>query len=485
MTVEPTTSALTDTDKFELAATEPAAIEPAPAEPVPIDVVTGSTAAGSVHPEPNESEADSAGAELTQLLAPDPELVAALHPYLAALRRDLPEADAARLAAYICWSGICEPGDAAAGALVAQFGPETVYALFAGKEEQLYRLIEQHHLDEYQAWGAAFARWRPRLRHERMVSACHNAAQLGVRLLVPDDPQWPAGLDALGESSPHVLWVRGDLEALRGCAKSVALVGARAASTYGTTTTADLAAGLSDRGFTIVSGGAYGIDAAAHRTALASEAPTVAVLAGGVDRLYPAANRGLFEQIIARGALVSELVVGQAPERWRFIQRNRIIAALTQVTVVVEAGARSGALHTANGALQIGRKVGAVPGLVHSAASVGCHRLIQDELARLVTDSDDIVQLWRESEGIDFAAPQLDLEIPDALRPDRAGGDKLRQLSVGARRMHDALRVRGARLPEELAEHAGMSMVEVRAALTELELHGFAVADAGGWRRGA
>ncbi len=414
-------------------------------------------------------------------------VLATAQPLLAPLRTQLDTIDPATLFARVCWSAVCEPGDRAAGTLIAALGPEAIFPLFAGNEAVVAEALSERQLTGEHDWSAAIARWRPRLHLERISAACRNAAQVNARVVVPGDAAWPTGLAALGDSQPHALWVRGRLEALAACGKSVAIVGARAASNYGVEAAADLTAGLSDQGFAIVSGGAYGIDAAAHRTALASDATTVAVLAGGVDRLYPAAHRQLFAQIIHSGAVVSELIVGQAPERWRFIQRNRIIAALATVTVIVEAGRRSGALHTARSALEIGNPVGAVPGPIHSAASAGCHQLIRDGLAQLITGTEDTVQLWRESAGFGWCSPELQIDIPESVT-DSQRSDHARvatEHSDAARRIFDALRPRSTKTPEALAVHAGMSMREVRAALVELELSGWAVQHDTGWRRGS
>ncbi|MDF2576486.1 MAG: dprA, partial [Agromyces sp.] len=160
--------------------------------------------------------------------------------------------------------------------------------------------------------------------------------------------------------------------------RSIALVGARAATGYGEHVTMEASAGLVDRGFAIVSGGAYGIDGMAHRAALASRGVTVAFLAGGVDRFYPLGHEALLARIADTGAVVSELPCGSAPTKWRFLQRNRLIAAAADATVVLEAGMRSGSLNTAGHAAALGRPLGAVPGPVTSPASAGCHRLLRE-----------------------------------------------------------------------------------------------------------
>ena len=162
---------------------------------------------------------------------------------------------------------------------------------------------------------------------------------------------------------------------------------------YGEHVTIELVGGLVDRGFAIAAGGAYGIEGTAHRAALANGGKTIAVLAGGVDRFYPSGHETLLTRVVERGAVVSEVAPGTAPTKWRFLQRNRILAALGRTTVVVEAGWRSGSLNTAGHAAALGRPVGAFPGSVTSSASAGAHRLIRESGATLVTDAGDVAAL--------------------------------------------------------------------------------------------
>tara|TARA_R110002051_G_scaffold60546_8_gene110874 strand:- start:14374 stop:15267 length:894 start_codon:yes stop_codon:yes gene_type:complete len=218
------------------------------------------------------------------------------------------------------------------------------------------------------------------------------ASRSGVRMLIPSDDLYPNALADL-ESPPIVLWVRGTDEALASLNNSVAIVGARAATGYGEHVTMEMSAGLTDRGFTVVSTGAYGVDGMTLRAALASNGSPVAVLAGGLDKFYPAGNDALLSRVATHGAVISEIACGKTPTKWRFTQRNRIVAAITQVTVVTEAGYRSGSLGTAGFADSLGRAVGAMPGPVTSAASAGCHKLIADGTARLVTDVEQVVAL--------------------------------------------------------------------------------------------
>ena len=231
-----------------------------------------------------------------------------------------------------------------------------------------------------------------------------RAAEVGARLVCPEDPEWPTahlqGLDAErgpadipGGAVPHALWVRGP-EALDDLvARSVAVVGSRASTAYGEHVATDLASGLSDLGWTVVSGGAYGIDGAAHRACLAVGGRTVAVLAGGVDDAYPRGHAALLERITREGLVVSELPLGEHPTRSRFLERNRLIAALSLGTVVVEMARRSGAANTLSHAEWLCRPVMAVPGPVTSAMSAGCHDRILDRRAELVCDAADVVRL--------------------------------------------------------------------------------------------
>lgn len=212
--------------------------------------------------------------------------------------------------------------------------------------------------------------------------------------VIPADPAWPAGLDDLRLRSPYVLWTRGATSLLAGPLRDrVTMTGARAASAYGLEAARDLAANLARDERVVITGGGFGVDAAAHRGALAEGGHTVAVLACGVDRAYPSAHRELLEQIGDVGLVVSELPPGTVPNHERFLARGRLLAALSKVTVVPEAGIRSGALHVAAQAHALGRRVAAVPGPITSAASSGPHDLIQQGVASMVTTARDITVL--------------------------------------------------------------------------------------------
>lgn len=281
------------------------------------------------------------------------------------------------------WSTISEPGDQTAGALVATLGPDAALRFLLETDSATYEELDVKTLRE---------RALPRLSPGLITMAFRTAARFGAHLITPEHAHWPTGFADLGSTAPHALWVRGNSELLTR-SPSTAIVGARAATGYGEHVAMEITAGLVERDHTIVSGAAYGIDGMAHRAALASHGTTIAYLAGGVDRFYPAGHDALLSTIVDRGVVVSELPCGQSPTKWRLTMRNRLIAGHSQRTVVIEAGWRSGSLNTAGHAVEIGRPVGAVPGPVTSAASAGCHRLIRDYGATLVTNAEEIDQM--------------------------------------------------------------------------------------------
>ncbi len=307
------------------------------------------------------------------------------------------------------------------------------------------------------------------------------AARLGLRLVTPEDDEWPeAQLHAMEVAvargaadlaPPQALWVRGALPVDQAVSRAVAIVGARDATAYGVRVAADLAYGLARRGWTVVSGGAYGIDGAAHRGALAADATTVAVVAGGLQAPYPGGHASLFDRIAAAGLLLSEWPPDGAPQRHRFLIRNRLIAALAAGTVVVEAGARSGAASTARRTRELGRPLMVVPGPVTSAKSVGCHRLLQQDDARLVTSAADVLEMVGAI-GDDLAPPAL-----AEIRPR----DRLEPL---AQRVLDGLPSRAAAPADRIAVDAGVPVADVLRCLPALEMGGFVEQAEAGWRLG-
>jgi len=212
--------------------------------------------------------------------------------------------------------------------------------------------------------------------------------------LIPGDAHWPASVDALGDRAPYMLWTKGATSFLTAPTHDrVTITGSRAATSYGEHVATELARDASLAEQVVVAGGAYGIEGAAHRAVLGSQGHTIAVLAGGLDRPYPHGHSELLQRVAGVGLLMSEMPPGSTPTRHRFIARGRLLAALSSATVVVEAGARSGAMNVAREAHALGRGVGAVPGPITSAASTGAHLLIRDGVASVVTGSHDVAGL--------------------------------------------------------------------------------------------
>ncbi|MFT2692695.1 DNA-processing protein DprA [Clavibacter zhangzhiyongii] len=421
--------------------------------------------------------------------------MAALHPSSGAGREperprevDL-DADVDELLARCTWSGIAEPGDRVAGAVLDVLG--ACAALTAVVDDRAADAVVGAMVDAGLELGsdgrdalvrevaAALERWRPRVVRAEATARLRAARAVGARVLVPGDPLWPSGVDDLGPHAPLVLWWTGAESALPALARSVAVVGARAATGYGEHVTAELAAGLVERDVAVVSGGAYGVDGAAHRSAVGSAGRTVAFLAGGVDRLYPSGHTELFRRMRVDGAVLSDLPCGASPTRWRFLLRNRLIAAVSAVTVVVEAGARSGSLNTANHAIALERPLGAVPGPVTSPSSSGCHRLLRESGAACITSADDVMELvpgWAGIAPATATAPE-----PSSRAADPSGGRTAGDPRVT--RVLDALAVRRGRDTADVAARAGLGVAEASSVLGLLELEGAVARPDGGWVR--
>ncbi|NEY34766.1 DNA-protecting protein DprA, partial [Streptomyces sp. PRKS01-65] len=296
------------------------------------------------------------------------------------------------------------------------------------------------------------------------LAAAHAA---GVRFVSPGTVEWPAQLDDLGTARPLGLWVRGSPELRMWALRSVAVVGARACTEYGAHMAATLAAGLAERGWVVVSGGAYGIDGAAHRGALGAGGATVAVLACGVDRPYPRGHTGLITRIAAQGLVVGELPPGEHPTPSRFLLRNRVIAALTRGTVVVEAAHRSGSLVTARAAQRLGRHTMGVPGPATSGLSAGVHELLRGGAA-LVTDAADVVEL---------------VGAMGELAPERRGPVLPTDLLTGpARQVLAALPAGRTAAPSEIAREARTTEDDAIARLYELRALGYVERHDDGWK---
>jgi len=381
-------------------------------------------------------------------------------------------ADKAEFFASLAWSVICEPGDSFAGKLISALGPDEALALELEATSALkYReIFEARDLDwvEMQSFGRferslleARERWKSRISLSVIDKAISEMTLHNGFFIYESSFEWPKALADLGDFAPRGLWVRGSRQAIESLDKSVSIVGSRMATSYGQFVTTDLVSELVSHKFTIVSGGAYGIDAMAHRSALAVGLPTIAVMAGGLDRLYPSGNAELFKQIEREGALISEMPPGAEPTKWRFLQRNRLIAALGAATVVVEANPRSGAVSTANRALEIGRPLGAVPGPINSAGSDGCHRLIRETEAQLISSGQDLLELLGQQQGFNLDSPglgALETRVLDVIGFGTAGMEQIRS-------------------------EAGLTREEARTGLSGLVLLGIVEQNAEGWAR--
>jgi DNA processing protein len=382
---------------------------------------------------------------------------------------------------------LAEPADPALGALLTVCEPAEVMAAIKADSLPQAWLQSDDSPARRRALEAALGRWRLRLSWLPDDAGLANAHRDGIRLVCPADPEWPAGLDELGAARPYALWLRGQANLRETCGRSVSIVGSRAATGYGAHVAGEIAADLAERGWAVISGGAYGIDAAAHRGALATAGlttagsahagATIAVLACGVDYSYPAGHVSLFADIADQGLIISEWPPGRRPARLRFLVRNRTIAALSGGTVIVEASERSGALNTARHAAQLGRPLMAVPGPVTSAQSAGCHRIIREWGATCVTRADDIIEMLSPLGTADPPAPAGSAQTGrPAQTPSRDG------LDLDSARVLDALPARGAAGTSTIAAEAGVDLDTVLRCLGLLAGSGFIERCATGWR---
>ncbi|MGV0904528.1 DNA-processing protein DprA [Mycobacterium novum] len=369
-------------------------------------------------------------------------------------------AEEATLRAWAYLSRVAEPPRPELAALVARAGPvEAAKRIRCGDvEPELAKYTEA------------------RREIDSAVEDLELVARRGGRLVTPDDDEWPllafAAFDGAAAArkpdcrAPLVLWAVGPARLDEIAERATAIVGTRAATAYGELVAADLAAGLVERDMAVVSGGAYGIDGAAHRATLAAEGTTVAVLAGGIDISYPAGHSALLHRIGGNGLLVTEYPPGVRPVRHRFLTRNRLVAALAGATVVVEAGVRSGAANTAAWARLLGRPVAAVPGPITSAASAGCHVLLRAG-AELVTRPDEVVELaGRVGELADVP--------PHPVTP-------LDGLSAAGRQVYEALPGRGVATVDQVAIASGLAPAQVFGPLAMLEVAGLVERRDGSW----
>jgi DNA processing protein len=356
-----------------------------------------------------------------------------------------------------------EPGSLALHRLLAECGPvRTMNLIRSGR-----------------APNAVLRLAAARRQHDRSLSDLAAADRLGIRLVTPEDDEWPdqalhamevaASRGAADLAPPQALWVRGPLRLDQAVARAVSIVGSRSATGYGTWIAATIAHSLAASGWTVVSGGAYGIDTAAHRGAVSAGGGTVVITAGGLERPYPAGNQPLFDLVADAGLLISEWPPDCPPQRHRFLVRNRLIAGLSAGTVVVEAARRSGARSTARRARDLGRAVMAVPGPATSAMSAGPHEMIRDEGAYLITSGAHVLEL--------VGAIGDDLAPLVEIAPTPRDG-----LGEVASRVLDGLPTRGATDPDRIAVSAGVPVGDVLRCLPVLELRGFVRSGTDGWR---
>lgn len=389
------------------------------------------------------------------------------------------------LLAHAYLNRVVEPGSVAAWRFVSDYDP----------------LEAADRIRRRQAPAAVLAATEARYTSVAPERDLEVAAAMGARLVTPADPEWPhfafAALEfaaaarvsgrrgSLSESRrggelvpPLSLWVQGPDELATAATRSIAVVGSRAPTAYGCQIGGELAADLADRDVVVISGGAFGIDATAHRGALAAGGRTWVVSAAGLDRPYPSQHAALFRKAAVDGLVVSEYPPGSAAHRHRFLMRNRLIAALSAGTVVVEAAARSGALNTAAHARALGRQVMAVPGPISSPMSVGCHQLIRGgedptQAAMLVTDAAEIMSALESGSSTPRSAQVADIR------------SELDQLDPLSRRVFDGLPGRGNASEDQIALRSGVAPLDVLRALPLLRLAGLVESSTSGYRLSA
>jgi DNA processing protein len=378
---------------------------------------------------------------------------------------------------------LVEPADRRLGQLVRLHGAAlTLDVIKSGRLPRAFTVTDNDDRPR-QAPRAAMERWRARLAELPTPEQVAAAGGPGIRLVCPEDPEWPGQLADLGDEQPYALWLRGNADLRFSCLRAVAIVGSRAATAYGSYVAAEIAASVVARGLAVVSGGAFGVDAAAHRGALAADGVTVAVLACGVDTPYPAAHAELFDAIAAQGVVVSEWPPGRHVSRLRFLVRNRVIAALAPGTLVVEASQRSGAVNTARHARDLHRRLMAVPGPVTSDLSAGCHQVIRDWQATLVTSAAEVIEHLSPLTAPDPGTPTWPDPDAASARPCQAPPVLPRDLlDRDCATVLDAMPRRGGLGTVRVAQRAGVAPVTAAGCLGKLATAGFVERCTDGWR---
>ena len=372
--------------------------------------------------------------------------------------------------ATVAWSVICEPGDGFAGLLCQGLGHARALELEIAETSAPRLMVELKNAgvdvskygDFGEVLGEARQRWKSRKSLALVTQSIGAHKAVGGQILTPQSKLWPTQLRDLSTNSPNLFWFLGQAQKFANLSAAAAVVGSRICTGYGEAVTAQMVETLVAERHVVVSGGAYGIDAIAHRAALALEGETVAVMAGGLNRLYPSGNIELLKRIISSGLLISEMPPGTAPSKWRFLQRNRLIAALGKATLLTEAGWRSGAVNTANQALKLERSVGAIPGPINSPSSHGCNELIRSSQASLISSASDLRELIGV-ESFDMTPQLAGLGSLETRAFDAIGFDEV--------------------TTEQAAADAGLSTREVSLALSGLELAGLIERHCGLWRR--
>lgn len=334
-----------------------------------------------------------------------------------------------------------EPGDERVGQAVAEFGAAEAVRLWQS------------------GYGAdAMCKSIDRVMNSALIEqAVKSLNSVRGRFITPGDDEWPESLDDLDTAAPVGLWCAGEGSLSEITSRSLAVVGARSATTYGERIAHEIGVQAANENVGVISGAAYGIDAAAHRGTLASKGKTVAILACGVDVAYPVSHRGLLSNITDFGVVVSEAPPGSKPHKYRFLIRNRLIAALSQSTVVVEAALRSGSLSTSNWAHVLNRQIWGIPGPITSATSAGVHAAIRDNMMKIATSVDEVFQDFKSP------VPSLQLGLID--------GAIVGLLSKGPRSTHELATHFGAEIDFHDVQ-AALSLLEVRKVIS-LSNHGW------------
>ncbi|AAO44550.1 DNA-processing protein DprA [Tropheryma whipplei] len=389
---------------------------------------------------------------ISTLNLPDREVISAVKPLC--FSEELSEDQAVDYFARAAWSLISEPGDRIAGRLISCMTAPRALGWLLGNISLPFTLdeFESQQLEKHRSV------WKMRADYQQLLKSFQAAHHTGAKLVVTDK------YNKLQDEKPHILWVRGNSPSiLLDTSQKVSIVGTRCCSYYGKSVTADISYSLARKNYVIVSGGALGIDGTAHMSALSAGKSTIVFFAGGVDWIYPRGNEALFSKICESGIIVSEMPCGSRPTKWRFLRRNRLIAAIPSAVVVTEAAARSGSISTAYHAADVQVPVGAVPGPINSPLSEGCNRLIRDRIAESVTCADDVVGLF---------APL----VVSPIQKDSFG------LQASRIRVIDALSKKYDRDISEICRLSGMLFDDVSSLMRLLELSGQVIRSGSGWR---